>query len=233
MPVVGNAVATVWDYSRAGRSLSLEWDTFPYRPYGPMVSATELRRELLATMQKWFPPVLAQLSRQEGQGIDYLPPPQTYRRLPDFTALTDDQSPMCIVTSPGTVTEPHRDEGGQWMAQWRLNVFVVVRDESYEAVADKLGLYLVAAQIIGLQHGLSEMWHQPFRLAQTTLNELDTSDARTIGAGMVSFIVPIADMVSDIAGPIDLEEVGPAPEFEVPLLTQISSSVVTVDKERD
>jgi hypothetical protein len=186
-------------------------------------------------LKRWMPAVCGQLSIQAGhrevdsRGRAWLRPPRTYKMLPNFDALNEDQSPMVVVTSAGTVGDAQRDAYGHWSAIWNINVFIVVRAQSYEETADKLAWYLTAARIITLQHGIEGFWHEPLRYEGEELANLDSTDARTIGAGQVSFTLRMDDIVSD--QPQVESPPTNAPFYEIPPPPRITTTLVDVEKE--
>lgn len=153
---------------------------------------------------------------------DMLPTPRvrSWTRLPDYRALDEGQSPAIIVTSTGLTGTPDREArdagGGDYRASWQVTVYCFVRATTYHDVADLVGLYTGAIRECLLQrrlpgHSASVEW------MDEGYNEVDTDDARSIGAGQVTLRVSLADVVTDLLPPI-------APDG-----TQVQRVIVTSD----
>ena len=196
-----------------------------------VVTGTDIRRGAQSTLETWMPSVLAELVRRAYPSVDpddplaTFPAPRTWIRLPDMRAMTEDQSPMCVVTSSG-VGETIRSGDGSWSATWGFQVFTVIRDTGYENVADAVGVYIAAARVAILQHGIGIAGARKPRWSGESYHEMDARDARSLGAGVCGFTVTIPNSVTDTAGPIEPPAPTPFIDVDDPV---VASSIVTVD----
>jgi hypothetical protein len=153
------------------------------------------------------------------------PAPRTWTRLPDIRALTADQSPMCVVTSNG-IGDVARSGDGDWHGVWGVQVFTVIRDIAYERVADAVGVYVAAARVALLQHGIGFDGARKPKWSGESYHEFESRDARSMGAGVVGFTVGVHGAVNDLSGPL---EVPAAPAFIDEDDPVVASSMATVD----
>lgn len=191
---------------------------------GPLVTAVEIRKATQDRLEEWLPAYLAELGRRYERD---LPPPRTWRRLPDFRALTDDQSPALVVTSPGLVTEADRDGDGEYSATWQVNVFLAVRGQTFEETADLVGLYTAAVRACLGQQGIDIANARRPRWRGEGYNELAAGKARTIGGGMVSFAVHVGAVLDEYAGPSILPD---PPEYKFVDVDPAEEVNISVDR---
>lgn len=214
---------------------------------GPIVTPTGLRRATLAMLQTWFESALAAVARNECPDhpahpdfdpmnpldpVTGLGPPRTWTRPVDPRAVALDQTPCVVVTSPG-IDRANRDGSkgsdpaiGNWSARWMLAVTCIIRGDTYDQVADRIGWYVSAARVAILQHGIGfEGAGKPWWRGET-YHELDTDDARSIGGGTGLFSVDVANAVNDYAGPTDPPA---APSYIDGDGVEVTDTLVTVD----
>lgn len=158
-----------------------------------LVSATDVRRGVEDFLKENLPARLQ--ARGEDWGVD-LPPPVSWVRLPDFIEMGEHESPSVVVTSPGVVAEPSQGYGGGYDAAWVVRVFCVIRGQSYNEVADRVGHYCAVIRET-LTNNVSGMGLpvSNARWMDETYSELDTDSARTIGAGSVAVQLNLSNVL--------------------------------------
>lgn len=148
------------------------------------VSVTEVRRTAEQVLRDRLPAALTATSVALG-GLK-LPPPRTWVRLPDFLAITEEQSPAVVVTTPA-MTVVGGDEQGRDQVRWEVRVFCVVRGRGWQETTDRVGGYVTAARLaLQAEPGLRGLaWAG--NLTAEAYTELAAERGRTIAAGSVTF----------------------------------------------
>lgn len=181
-----------------------------------VVTARKVKRSFAEMVEAWMPATLAEVCRVELGEYDpeVYKAPVGYANLPDQDAMmmNDDQFPMVAVTSPG-LAEVFRDEDGAYSAKWLLNLFVLVRDESFEKVSDSVALYTAALRMTACQHRVSISGAKKAVLRQEQYDVIDTSGNRTLGGGRVEVTVEVQGIMDDTTPASTPPE---APDFEWP-----------------
>lgn len=188
--------------------------------FGPVVSARALRIGVQALLEKWTPAVLAELVRREtgaAYGPKAWPAPRTYRRLPvdddEAFALAGDQFPMVAVTSPGLSDDAERDGDGRHQAIWWIHAIVLVRGQTWDDTADRVGLYTASLRAAAVRERVPVDGAGRLRWARERYDAVGARDGRTLGAGVVTFRLPVGDVLDDDSGPL---EPPAGPEFAWP-----------------
>lgn len=148
-----------------------------------IVTAGGVRRAVEALLKEQMPAVLTKLATQEGV---LLPAPVSWNRLSDFTAISEQQSPAVVVTTPG-ITRVLPTVGCRApVADWEARVFVVVRGRTFEETADRVAGYTAAVRSVLLAARRLPGYAESVTWGGETYAELVSDSTRTVGAGSVS-----------------------------------------------
>ncbi len=147
------------------------------------VTGTQVRRAGYDRLRAALPGVLAQLEARDGLP---LPAPRSWGRLPDFTRITEQQSPAVLVTSPGLEAAPEERRLGEFHPVWLLRAFCVVRGRGYDETADRVGQYVAGLRVALLSDRTLGGLADDAQWRAESYSELDTDQARTVGAGSVT-----------------------------------------------
>lgn len=184
---------------------------------GPVVTMTDVRRRLQASLQTWLPSTIDALGKRLNEGMPangqlYVPQPRAWSRLPDTALLrvTADQAPLVAVVG-GPSDETHRDGDGVYSTTWLPDVYVVVRGDTFEETWDLLGLYLGAVRVAAVQHDIGLAGARRPRYLREVMRELDTDASRSLAFGVVHLAITVGNVMDDSLGPL---EPPAAPDYE-------------------
>jgi hypothetical protein len=159
-----------------------------------IITGSDIRRTVEDELRADLPGRLTQLGDVKGL---VLPAPKTWRRLHDFTVMSEQQSPAVVVTSPGLDGQPLVTGPDEWEADWLVRVYCVVRGRTYNETADRVGHYVAALRAALLSNAGLAALAAGIEWRAESYAELATDEQRSIGAGSVT--------VAYLGIPTDLE----------------------------
>lgn len=174
--------------------------------FGQLVTATDVRQAAQETLNLWLPYTLREAARQlnANRAARGLAPqvdpvkielPASSLRLADPSAYQDSDLPAVFTTSPG-ISDIDLHENRTYTARWRLIATAVVREHSFEAVADYVGVYTAAMRMALAQHRTLGGLANGVDWVGEEYNALDSNDQRTLGGGFAEFLVTVHDVLS-------------------------------------
>jgi hypothetical protein len=182
----------------------------PYTPdvFGPLVSTGDVRDAVKSTLQLWTPGYIAEIA--ERKAIT-LPPFEDWTVRPEYRSLPTTAAPACMVTCPGTLKQPERQGGGEYIAYFGVQVSVVVWGADWEPTEDTTGYYSTAVVASLLQHPSLGDFAEGVEWLGTRYGEVEHSSTRTLGAAQINFSVAVNNVVNASAGPASPTAPGPLP----------------------
>lgn len=174
---------------------------------GPLISAQDVCEAVEATLIAWLPSVSAEIALAGGPT---LPLPTTYD-MPSAEALISGSAelPAVVVSSPGIIGVPERDEDMAYRATWAVIVSVFARGEDYRETAAQVRGFALACRVALAQHPSLGGFAAELLWAGEEYDALDARAARTLGAGYVTFNVTVDSVTDADAGPL-IPPVAPA-----------------------
>lgn len=169
--------------------------------WGPLVGVSEVRTAVADTLKEWIDDALVVAAGAAGVDERRARPPRSWKRVADFRNIPEDQLPCLFVTSPGLAGPPQRHGDGTHTATWRAVVTALVRGKSYDDTADMVSVYCLAIRAVCLQRNSLGGFAESTRWTGEDYDALETSQARTLGAGFVDLDVTVAKVVDAKAGP--------------------------------
>jgi hypothetical protein len=159
-----------------------------------IITGSDIRTTVENELRTDLPDRLTQLSVVKNL---VLPAPRTWRRLHDFTVMTEQQSPAVVVTSPGLDAQPRVTGPDEWEADWLVRVYCVVRGRTYNETADRVGHYVGALRAALLSNAGLASLAAGVEWRTESYAELASDEQRSVGAGSVT--------VAYLGIPTDLE----------------------------
>lgn len=202
---------------------NLFWPPNTPNVYGPLVSLGHIRRAAVATLQKWLPSYINELTVRYNPEPKLLPV-QSWKVLPEYRALPARESPAVMVTCPGTLSQPERQGDGTYSTHVSVQVSVVVWGGDWEPTEDTTSLYGIAVIAALTQHPDLGRVSAGVKWLSYRYSRADHSSTRTLGVAQIAFDVEVAALVNSNLGPVQPED-GP---ISLPLVESVH---VTIDKE--
>jgi len=166
--------------------------------FGPMVGASDVREAMSATVQTWAGAYIAEMAALTGAALS---PFQSWKVLYEYRTLPASEAPACWVTCTGTHGRPERQGNGRYMADWAVDVSVVVNGTTWDEAADRTAAYVTAVRTAILQHGSLGGLAQSTTWLGERYTAVDHSATRTLGVGLIAFGVRVDNVVNASAGP--------------------------------
>lgn len=187
---------------------------------GPLAGADEVCAAVERTLTTWLPSVTAEIAAAGGPT---LPVPTTYD-MPEARALSNGSAalPAVVVSSPGLVGAPERDEEGSYRASWRVIVTAFARGDDYRSTARAVRGYALAIRTALLQHPSLGRFAAELTWDGEEYAALDPAAARTIGGAFVTFTVTVDGVTDATAGPA-------VPPATAPFITPAGPTVTSAD----
>jgi len=183
----------------------------PGTVYGPIVSAADVEDTISDVLQFWIESYLFELERQHGMPVGKLPTPRSWITSAAIEKFPEDQTPVVVITSPGTIPtdQPGADGRGLYRARWRIDVATQAVAGGNRIALRLARLYTAAMRAIAVQHQNTGLARRVDWLAER-YDVLDSIDDRTVCIGVVSLRVETYDVTGRNTGPQDPEtEPGP------------------------
>jgi hypothetical protein len=184
--------------SRAPRAVGTRETAF-----GPIVAACDVEQALLELVQLWLADYLAEVERQHGLEVGYLPTPRSWLVSSDVEKMPEDQTPAVVVASPG-MTDPPRVEGdGMYIARWRVQVAVHLSARGNALSLRLVRLYVAALRtLIVQQQSLGALVLRRIDLLDERYDTLPSIDDRTVCTALVELAVEVGDVALRHVGPL-------------------------------
>lgn len=171
--------------------------------YGPIITGTDVRKAVEATIRRWFKPYLYEVARQKGWVGPLLPDLRSYVTSTDMDSFVEDQLPQCIIVAPGLNDAPTREGSGIHRAKWMVNVGFVVSGQSRDNTMELAEMYAAAGRTLLLQRKSLLGFAEGVAWRNETYDELDTDDARTLCMGVLQVTVDVRGIVDSSLGPVE------------------------------
>lgn len=187
--------------------------------YGPLISDTQIEKQLLQQLASWLPSYIVEAARQDG--LTEIALPRSYDTTRDAqTKWTEQAMPAIIVQIGGTVQL--RRLGSMYRATWGATVGAVVGGQSRANTRQLAGIYALAIAACLTQQCA---WTAGLEWTDTDYSLIDEDRSRTLMAAIVSFDVSMDNVLDVALGPF-----GPPPDpgIFIPGLPDYGNAV-TVD----
>lgn len=205
-----------------------------FTKFGFSIGRGEVLNDVQATIEAFIKDYLAEAERQHGKEPRWLPNFKTYTQVNEFRNWAQDETPVCVIVSPGLAAPPEKKGDGWYMAKFDLGIAIIVQANNREntnALADMYGpiirqLMLQQAGYGGLISGID--------FEDEKSNDVPETEDRAQAAVQVIFTVEVPGVVNGRLGMTEpstdpygdgLED--PGEESEAPL---IETSSVAVEK---
>lgn len=229
---------------------NIEWPTASPDGLGPLLGADDVRDAVKATIDTWSPYYLSILSQRlatagkigptsplNGQGQPILPTPLasfgTWENEPNFRSIGTGMPAMYLVTSPGTVKEPHRRGDGSYDAVYAAVVTVHVFGLDWQSAADLTSWYEKIVRVSVMQHrslGGALGSNTTTKWLGSAYEREEHSSTRTRGRALLRFDVTVEGILDDTRGPVTVPAGPWTPPAVDPTVQSTTAEVTTLTK---
>lgn len=173
--------------------------------YGPLITDTEVERQVLAALQGWLPSYLTEVNRQDGE-LASVAMPRSYEVARDALQRWNEQAlPAIIVQVGGTLDTSRR--GSKYRVTYGCQIGAVLAGQTRENTRTLAGVYGAAIAAALCQHGDLEGFADGIEWADTTYDLIAEERSRTLMAAVVSVDVAVNSVLDVEKGPS-----GPTPD---------------------
>jgi hypothetical protein len=145
----------------------------------------------------WAPSYLAVMARRTGHSkLDTF---KSYETVFDLTKYNEDIIPACVVVAPGLLTQPTREKHG-YRARWGVGIGCVVAGKDRDNTYSLATLYTAAVRSLVVQNSSLGGFADGTEWISERYDNLDTSDLRTIAAGIIQLGIDVVAVVNPRAG---------------------------------
>jgi hypothetical protein len=187
-----------------------------YEIYGPLVATVDVEAAVTATIETWIDSYLAAVEEAHGTTVGFLARPNSYAASFDYDNWSEGQLPAVVVVCDGTSGQIERMGAGDILAQFTVNVDVIVTDTQESLARNVAALYQTAIAAILEQKGsLRGAGTTPFATGTNLTGwriVLPDVNNRTLVAGTTTVNVLVAPVLNALSGP----SVVPAPAESAP-----------------
>lgn len=198
--------------------------------YGPSFGRHHLRKAVEETLKKWMPDYLAEAERENGLKPRTLPNFETYEHVNEFRNWADDETPVCIIVSPG-LAETKQKGAGEYTGVFDLGVAAIVganNRENTDKLADLYGpilrqLLLQQAGLGGVATGIDYI--------DEKYNDVPDGQDSPLSSAQVIFTVEVPGIVNGRKGTIAPSEDPYGDDGEAPLADDVNVEIESKDEE--
>lgn len=183
--------------------------------YGALVSAGQVERRIIGSLEDWLPFYLGEMERLDGYDPGSLPVPVGYVRASEFAKWPEDALPVMLVMAAAT-SKVRKGQDGQHEAEWTVGVAPIVKDQSQGDSRDLATTYAAAVRGAVVQHKRLKSKAHPDGIEGSVewlgeaYTDLAFDSTRTLGTARVIFSVTLDNVVSAAAGPRELPSTPPS-----------------------
>jgi hypothetical protein len=191
-------------------------------PFGPIVSGFEVEHALAMCVRRWMPDYLRAMEEQRGIPAGKL---RAYRsEVPtsqDANRLPDNKLPAFAMVSRGYTDRPSVSGDGCYSARWRVDMHTVHAAKGNRQARRLAQFYAAGLRAIVTQHRSLDLgalpWGDMPPESDLTILGIDLlaegytmrpEDERTMGEGVVTVQVHVADITTRDGGPWPMYEPG-------------------------
>ncbi len=207
-----------------------------FSKFGFSVSRKQVLDDIEETIKTWMKEYLAEAERQAGLDPRTLPEIKTFTQVNEFRNWAQDETPVCVLVSPGLSDKPKKKGDGWYMASFDVGVAIIVQANNRENTNNLADIYgPILRQLILQQAGYGGLI-SGIDFEDERYNDVPETEDRAQASVQVIFSVEVPGMVNDKLGvtePSDdpygdgLED--PGEQSEAPLAE--SASVAVEEKE--
>jgi hypothetical protein len=196
-----------------------------FNKFGFSIDANQLAQAVQKTIEDFIEDYLAEAERQRDLDPKTIPVFKTYSQVNEFRNWADDETPVCVIVSPGLNGKPLRKGRGEYMGNFTLGVAAIVQANQRENTNKLSRVYgAVIRQLLLQQAGMGGLvtgitWEDE------KYNDVPESEDRAQASAQVLFTVEVPGIVDSSKGIIAPSEDPYGTGSEDPTATEVNVGV--------
>lgn len=167
--------------------------------FGHSFGPDHLQNAVEETIKAFLEDYLAEAERQRGLEPETLPVFKTYSQVNEFRNWADDETPVCVIVSPG-IPRFKRKGRGEYFAEFDLGVACIVQANNREKTNALSRVYgPVIRQLMVQQAGLGGV-ASAVDLIEEKYDDVPESEDRSQAVAQIIFTVEVPDVVDASKG---------------------------------
>lgn len=196
--------------------------------FGRNFGSKELQDAVQKTIEDFLEDYLSEYERQNELEPETIPLFKTYEQVNEFRNWADDETPVCVIVSPGVPQFKHKGNGEYW-GVFDLGVACIVHANVRENTNKLARIYgPVVRQLLLQQAGLGGVAHS-VELETEKFDDVPEREDRAQAVAQIIFTVEVPDVVNSRKGILSPTENPYGGSSEAP--TALESSVEIEKKE--
>lgn len=122
-----------------------------FTKFGFSIGRGKVLDDIEATIRAFIKDYLAEAERQNGRKPRSLKVFKTYTKVNEFRNWADNQTPVCVLVSPGLAEKPKKKAGGVYMGKFDVGVACIVQANKREKTNELADIYGPAVRQLLLQ----------------------------------------------------------------------------------
>lgn len=190
--------------------------------FGLNFNANDLADACQLTIEEFLEDYLAEYERQNGLDPKTIPPFKTYSQVNEFRNWASDETPVCVIVSPGMNGKASKKGDGTYTGQFVLGVAAIVQSRNRDATNKLSRAYgAILRQLLVQQPGMQDLasgntWEDE------KYNDVPESEDRAQASSQVLFTVEIPGIVDSRKGIIAPSENPYELDPEAPLAKEVN-----------
>jgi hypothetical protein len=171
-----------------------------FTKFGFSIDANQIADAVQSTIEEFIKDYLAEAERQRELAPQTIPIFKTYSQVNEFRNWADDETPVCVIVSPGMSGKPLRKGRGEYMGNFTLGVAAIVQANQRENTNKLSRVYgAVLRQLLVQQAGMGGLvtgidWEDE------KYNDVPESEDRSQASAQVLFTVEVPGIVDASKG---------------------------------
>lgn len=174
-----------------------------FSKFGFSISRKQVCDDVQKTVEAWIKEYLAEYERQQGLKPRTLPVFKDYTQVNEFRNWAQDETPVCVVVSPGLSDKPQKKGDGWYSGKFDIGIAAIVQANN-RINTNKLANHYgpVIRQLMLQQSGFGGLING-IDFEDERYNDVPETEDRAQASVQVIFSVEVPGMVNDRLGVIE------------------------------
>lgn len=171
--------------------------------FGENKTRKDLQNAVQQTIERWLEDYLAEYERRHKLDPQTIPVFKEYSQVNEFRNWADDETPVCVIVSPGLHEPPAMKGDGHYDGKFDLGVACIVQANVREKTNDLASIYgPIIRQLLLQQRGLGG-FSSGLTYEDEKYDDVPESEDRAQAVAQVIFTVDVPGIVNYKKGIID------------------------------
>lgn len=193
--------------------------------FGLNFNANMLADAAQLTIEEFIEDYLAEAERQNGLDLQTIPVFKTYTQVNEFRNWAGDETPVCVIVSPGMNGKPVKKGAGEYTGEFVLGVASIVQANNRQATNKLSRIYgAVVRQLLLQQPGMQGI-ASGITWEDEKYNDVPESEDRAQASSQVLFTVEVPGVVDSRKGIMAPSEDPYGLDPEAPTATKVTVEI--------